>query len=195
MKTFLAITGQAATGKTTLSKLLEAEYGFMRISGSEILRVENESLPENLRMDLNTRADMTTFQRVWKTLNGKSGLGRRAAKAYEAMPDGGRLCYEGVRNLYDAKAMREAGAIIASLECDFEERYRRIVERDPARAMTREQAMEEDTLEHESQDALGLHLRQVRELADIRIDANGPIENVMGQLIDALRSRGIELDR
>lgn len=195
MKTFLALTGQAGTGKTTLSKLLEADHGFHRMSGSEILRAENESLPADLRMNLEKRADMTTFQRVWKMLNGKSALGRRAAKAFDAMPDGGRLCYEGVRNLYDAKCMREAGAIIASLECDFEERYRRIVQRNPAHAMTREQAMEEDALEYESQDALGLHLQQVRDMADITLDASGPIERVMCQLIDALRSRGVELDR
>lgn len=195
MKTFLAITGQAGAGKTTLSTLLAEGYGFERMSGSDILRAENDLLPADLRMDLGTRANMTTFQRVWKMLNGWDGLGKRAAKAFGAMPDGGRLCYEGVRNLYDAKAMRKTGAIIASLECDFEERYRRIVQRDPTRGITREQAMAEDESEHESQDALGLHLRQVRELADIRLDANGPIEGVMRQLIDALRSRGIELDR
>ncbi len=195
MKTFLALTGQAGAGKTTLSKLLEAEHGFVRMSGSEILRAENDKLPIEGRMDLGNHADMTAFQRVWKVFNGRNALGKRAAKELEALPDGGRLCYEGVRNLYDAQEMRKAGAIIASLECDFEERYRRIVQRDPSRDMTREQAMEEDALEHESQEALGLHLRQVRALADIRLDANGPIEDVMRQLAEAFSARGIALDR
>jgi adenylate kinase family enzyme len=195
MKTFLAITGQAGSGKTTLSNMLEAEHGFTRMSGSEILRAENDTLPADIRMDLGKRADVTTFQRVWKMIHGRDALGKRAAAAFNAMPDDGRLCYEGVRNIYDAKTMKRAGAIVTSLECDFEERYRRIVLRDPSRAITREQAMEDDALEHESQDALGLHLRQVRELADIRIDSNEPVERVMRQLIDALRSRGIELDR
>jgi dephospho-CoA kinase len=195
MKTFLAITGQAGAGKTTLSKLLEAQYGFTRLSGSEILHAENDMLPDDVRMEIRNRMHMDTFQRVWKTINGKSALGRHAAKTFAAMNDGERLCYEGVRNLYDAKAMREAGAIITSLECDFEERYRRMMERDPSRSLTRSEATADDALEHESQDAVGMHLRQVRELADIRLDANGPIEDVMRQLIDSLAARGIVLER
>ena len=193
MARLLALSGQIASGKTDVSKYLEAEYGYARYSGSDILRGANEELKPEYRMPLETRADYDRFQRVWKSINGRDGLGKLIANVLQRDDAPDKLCYEGLRNVYDAERIRKAGGIIVALECDFETRYRRVLERHPEHAVTRSDLERDDALEFESQDAVGLHLRQVLEAASIRVDASQPIKQVVRELQEKLRERGMDL--
>lgn len=169
MKQLIALTGRRGSGKTSVARELSS-YRYHVFSGSEELRRANqEELPPELQSSLSTPDEWNAFQRVYKTVYGPAALGEKAVELL-SMQYVQSLCYEGLRNIHDALAIRCAGGIIVALECEAHERYRRVLLRNPERPLTFEEFERENAVEEDSPDAIGLHLSTVMREADIRID-------------------------
>ena len=190
--TLLALTGNPASGKTTLATELSVHYGFERISGSEILKRSIIEIHEHERPALNTRSDFDIYHRQWRKRHGIDAMGTYILSLLELEPEK-KLCFENARNEYDVLQLRTAGGIIIALQCSFEVRLARALNRRQDTRLTADIFLREEEAEYNSPDPLGSHVTKIMQQADITLDASQPIEKIMQDLISALTARGMLL--
>jgi len=190
MKALISLTGYSNSGKSTIAHKLAAQYGFNIISGSGMLKDAHAALPEDQRPPLVTRADYLNFNNIWREQCGIDAMAQKVLEFQKTNP--GLICYDGVRNFSDAKTLQRNGSLIVALTCTFNERFERATlakkERD---SLDRDAFFEDERIEANSPDPLGLHIQKVMEIADLTINTSQPIENVIKDLRGALKTWGI----
>lgn len=192
MGLLLALAGHPASGKTTFASILETEFGFEKISGSEILQHSVKEIPAATRPFLITRKDFDAYHRAWRRRHGIDAMGTHALRCLASQPDK-RVCFENVRNIFDARKMETGGALIVALQCAFHVRFARASTQAFSRILTMEGFFEAEAAEYDSSDLCGSHVERVLNAAHITLDASQPIEAVMRELQCALSARGITI--
>ena len=176
----IALVGHPRSGKSTLARLLE-QQGFTIVSGSKLLRDSVSALPDNLQQAniLTTRQDYDTYHRLWRMEQGLDAMAVYAIQLYGNLPSPKRLCFENIRNKYDAKTIQKAGGIIVAIECPIELRLARAKlvssQKDKLDQLAFRKAEE---AEYASSDPYGSHVAHIIDKADITLDGSASAEAV-----------------
>lgn len=182
MSYLLALVGHPRSGKSTLAARLESDFGFTCVSGSSLLRASAEQLPGAKRPTLATRQDFDAYHRQWREQYGRDAMGRHVVKLYQE----GRssVCFENVRNKYDAHTIRAAGGLLIGLECPLEARFSRARNAQVARdSLDISNFRAAETPEYNSPDALGSHVSAVLAEADVVLDSSLERDEVVAALL------------
>lgn len=193
MSLLLAIAGPPGSGKTSISRELEQEYGFVHISGSDIIKQSHALLDPETRPPLDTRADITAYQKLWKEREGLDAVGAAVLRIMENAGEKARVCYDGPRNKFDAQRIKQSHGIIVALHCDVRERHKRFIQRSNNSDLTLEQFKNDEKDEYASADPLGLHLTEVMRSADIQLNSSHPLPEIISTLKMSLQQIGITL--
>lgn len=180
----IGIGGTNGAGKDTVAQILADDYGWLFISGSDILRKElkKRGLPierENLRA-LSTQ---------WRREYGTGHLIDEAVKLFEPKKYKG-LVVASLRNPGEADRVHELGGQVVWVDADPEVRYQRIYSRARSAedSKTFEQFLAEEQAEmHSSGDEATLNMAGVKDRADIFITNDGDLETVKAQVKSTLK--------
>lgn len=174
MGRLVGLVGYPGSGKSTIANTLRHEHGFTAVSGSSILKDSFEDDPLG-RDRLITREDYGKFHVVWRKRNGLDAMGREVARLARTQ----NVCFENVRNRYDAGFILQAGGIIATVLCPADVRYERILKRgDSKDGASRASFDRLDALQDDPQNAYGLHTGLVIALSNVALDGMlEPAEN------------------
>lgn len=176
----IGIGGTNGSGKDTLGQMLAEDYGWLFISGSEILRDElrRQGLPTERK---NTRELSTRWRKEF-------GLGVLIDKAYEIFqPQADRyngLVVSSLRNEGEADEIHRLGGKIAWVDADPEVRYQRIYSRGRGVEDQKsfEQFLAEEAEEMHSTDRNSLNSATVKKKADLFISNSGSLEDFKAQV-------------
>lgn len=113
-KVIIALVGRAVSGKDTLGKYLEENYGFTQVITGQLVRdyISAHGLGEPTR-DL--------MIRVANEVRAEQGADYFVRRGLET--GNGSLIFNGVRAVGEVTAIREAGGIIIAIDAPIEKRY------------------------------------------------------------------------
>jgi len=163
----IGIGGTNGSGKDTLANYLAEEYGWVFISGSDILREElkRRGLPIE-------RKNLRNLSAEWRRNHGHGHLIDEAVEEFKRNhADSEGLVVSSLRNPGEADRIHELGGIVVWLDADPKLRYERIYSRQRSTEdqKTFEQfvAEEKEEMEHYNNDPATLNMAAVKDRADI----------------------------
>lgn len=184
--TFIALVGHPRSGKSTLARILKEDHRFTIISGSELLRNSVVALPKDRREStkLVTREDYDSYHKLWRMEQGLDAMAVHAIKLYENLPHPKRLCFENIRNKYDAETIQKAGGLIVAVECPIELRLDRAKSVSSQKDNLDEGAFKKaEEAEYTSTDPYGSHVAHIMARADVTLDGSAPLETVYDEFL------------
>ncbi len=159
----IGLSGTFASGKDTLAKRLVADFGYVHVSTSNIVR--------EIAMKERGSVERTVLFEVATQHRHEDGAGYFAGKALEQPGD---LIVSGLRSLGEVAAVREAGGVIVFVDAPVEVRYERM----KARGRDREiQLTLEEFAANEQKEWYGGPGEADFNLRDIKAGADVVIEN------------------
>lgn len=189
----IALVGHPAAGKTTLARKLADEFGVLSISGSNILLDSLETLPEDQRPLLDSRSAFSAYHMIWRKRHGLSVMGDYVVKAGKrAAPQ--IVCFENLRNRFDADRIKQYGGVVASLQCSVEERFRRaMLASRPKDPKSIQAFIRVEQAEYNSPSPYGSQVVEIMAESQIKLDASRPIDAIVCELRMLLPAFGIKL--
>lgn len=165
----IGIGGTNGSGKDTLAQILVEDYGWVFISGSEILREELKR--RNIPIE---RKNLRALSAEWRRKYHHGHLIDEAVKEFQKKRTAAKgLVISSLRNPGEAKRVHELGGTVVWIDADPELRYHRIYSRQRSieDQKTFEQFLTEEAeeMEHHEGDVATLNMSGVKAKADIFI--------------------------
>lgn len=158
----IGLSGTFASGKDTLARQLEADFGYTHVSTADIVR--------RVAMEERGSIERPVLFEVASKHRREDGAGYFAQLALQHVRP---LIVSGIRSLGEVKAVREAGGVMVFVDAPLEVRYKRMLarQRDAEVELTLEQfrANEEKEMYGGPTDA-DFNLRQIKMDADVIIE-------------------------
>ncbi len=183
---FIGITGLNCSGKDTVAEILE-DKGFVKRSLSDEIRKEMKVR----NIPLTDRDAMIKTGNDLRKAYGSGILAKRLLASVDATKN---YSFVSIRNPDEVRELKQHPQFfLVFLESDPKIRFQRLLERDKTgsgqwgktpKTFEEFQAEQEKELAH--QDSTGQQLLKVREMANIIIENNGPIEELRQKLDDFL---------
>lgn len=171
----IGITGTLGAGKGTVAKYLVEKKGFTHYSVRAFLRgeIEKRDLPL-------TRDSMVMVANELRATHSPRYI--IEALLTQAKERGGNAVIESIRAVGEAEALKEAGAILLSVDAKQEVRYQRIVARkSETDDISFETFLAEEKREMDSSDPTKQNIAEVMRMTDIHIENNGTLETLFAQ--------------
>lgn len=181
----VGISGTNGSGKDTVGDILQEKYGLLFVSVTDILRDELKKQNKPI-----TRENMRALGDSWRRELGPGALVEKAIEIYRAEEKEHQgLVLASIRNVGEAKQIRELGGVMVWVDAEPEARYERINSRNRSAedAKTYEEFLKEEQDEmHRYGDEATLAVGEVKKLCDIFIENNLDKENLVLQIDDKL---------
>ena len=189
MGLYLTLAGRMGSGKTTLANELVSRHGFVTLAGSTVIADFHKTLDPPTAPSLGERIGYDETQKLMRAAWGMDAIAARIKQVLDGLGPDGHVCYDGVRNENDERRSRKDGGIIVALEADQMLRYQRRFAQSGG-TLPLAQFRYDDERELEDPDPRGLHLRRVMDRADIRLNAERPVAEVIEELRAKLAALG-----
>lgn len=179
MKTIIGLSGEAASGKGTISKYLQEKYGANAYRFSDFLR---ETLDVwNLEKSRENLAQLSFSMR--------QGFGEdifsKSLKESVSKDSGKVVVVDGIRRPGDIQYLKELdGFKLVYVETSIEKRYERIVKRGE-NSDDIGKSLEEFKKDHELETEKGI--KKLREIADVMVENNGTLEKLQGKVDELVK--------
>ncbi len=173
----VAITGTPGAGKGTITDYLVQEKGFVHYSGSGF--ITEEVVRRGLPVDRNSMSE------VANDLRKEHGPSYVIEQLFERASETSDMnaVIEALRAVAEAEFIQEKGAVLIAVDADQKVRYERIQGRKSEKdKVTFEEFQALEEKEQHSTDPNKQNVAGVMELADIRIDNNGTLEELRERL-------------
>ncbi len=178
--TLIGITGTLSAGKGTIAEYLKAK-GFVHYSAREFITREivKRGLPVN-------RDSMVSVGNDLRAIHGPSHV--IEAMAREAIAAGQDAVLESVRTPGEVEALKGLGGVLLAVDANQRTRYERIIKRGIPETdrLTFEEFVAQEEREMTATDPNKQNLRRCIELADIKLENNGTIEEFFTNVEQAL---------
>ncbi len=176
-KIIIGLTGEMASGKTTVARYLQEKYGATIYRFSDILRDTLKRLHKE-----NERKNLQDVSTMFRSVFGEDALAKAVAEDVKS-DDNKIIAVDGVRRLGDIKHLKKIGGFkLVYMETDLEICHQRISRRNENVddfGKTLEEFKKDRQREAEQQ------IRELKNLADVVIENNGTL-NELYQQIDEL---------
>jgi dephospho-CoA kinase len=166
----IGLSGTNGSGKDTVGRILQEEYGYLFVSVTDILR--DELLAEGKPTE---RENMRELGDKWRREIGLSVLVDKAVEIFNSKKDAYKgLVVSSIRNVGEVEHIHELGGIVIWVDADPKIRYQRVIARRRADdKKTFEQFISEEQDEmHAYGDEASLAVGEVKKLCDIFIENN-----------------------
>jgi dephospho-CoA kinase len=178
----IGITGTLSAGKGTVADYLVGK-GFVHHSAREFITREivKRGLPVNRDSMVNVANDL-------RSTYGPSYVVESMAK--EALAAGQDAVLESVRTPGEVEALKQLGGTMLAIDADRRTRFERILKRGIPETdrLTFEEFVAQEDREMTATDPNKQNLRRCIELADIRIENNGTVEDLYAKVEQTLQS-------
>lgn len=181
--TIFGITGTLGAGKGTVTKYLIEKKGFVHYSARAFIveEIEKRGLPVN-------RDTMTLVANDLRKNNSPSYIVEQLLN--QAQEIGKNAVIESIRTVGEAELLRSAGALLISVDADQKSRYERIKARqNESDHVSFEKFVEQEDREMNSTDPTKQNIHAVIEMADIKLENNGTIEELENALEQELEKK------
>jgi cytidylate kinase len=188
----IGIGGTNGAGKDSLGQFLAEEYGWLFVSGSDILR--DELKKRGLAIERN---NLRTLSTEWRRNYGHGVLIDKVFQLYEANQDKYKgFAIASLRNPGEADEIHKLGGKVAWLDADPKLRYQRIYSRrrssEDKKTFEQFLAEEQAEMHHHGGDDATLNMGGVKDRADIFItNDNNDIEDFKKAVRKALKKADI----
>jgi len=186
----IGISGTNGSGKDSVGNILEADYGFLFISVTDILR--RELVSHNMET---SRFNMRHLSSQWRKQYGLGVLVDKAQQIYESAGKNYQgLAISSLRNFGEADSVHQHKGIVLWLDADPKIRYQRIQSRGGIRQVDDNKSYE-DFLSDEAaemyrpdlKDKTTLSLAEVKDRADVfLINEFSDFDHLSQALADAI---------
>jgi cytidylate kinase len=168
----IGLSGSNGSGKDTVGHVLAERYGYLFVSGSDMLRVEARRRGQEPEREV-----LRTISAEWRRQHGLGVLIDKAVEVFEATGNEYKgLVIASLRNSGEAVRTHELGGIVVWTDADPKVRYERIHARHRTveDEKTFEQFLAEEAAEMQhSGDAATLDMAGVKAKADVFISNDG----------------------
>lgn len=173
----IGLSGTNGSGKDTVGRILQEEYGYLFVSVTDILR--DELLVESKPTE---RENMRELGDKWRREIGLSVLVDKAVEIFNSKKNAHEgLVVSSIRNVGEVEHIHELGGIVIWVDADPKIRYQRVIARRRTDdEKTFEQFMREEQDEmHAYGDEAGLAVGEVKKLCDIFIENNSDSKDLL----------------
>ncbi len=172
MKIF-GLSGTNGSGKDTLAKLLEEEFGFLNVSATDLLVDELKKRGDNL-----SRSDKSALSAEWRREFGMGVIVDKAMELLNRNPDKyAGLIVGSLRHPGETQRIHALGGIQIWVDADPDVRYKRITSANRGRDAEDNKTYEEFLADEQREmtpegDEATLNMSGVKEKADLFLDNN-----------------------
>jgi dephospho-CoA kinase len=174
----IGLAGTFASGKYTVSHVLERDFGYTHVSTSEIVRAKARQLHGSIERPV-LQETATELRRV---------LGP-GALVLEGLKHEQPLIISGLRSLGEAKEIKSAGGVLVFIDAPIEVRYERMRarDRDAETELTLDEfAANEQKEWHAGDDDADFNLRDIKAMSDYVIDSTQPLDDFIADTYQKL---------
>lgn len=174
----IGISGTNGSGKDTVGKILEEDYGFLFVSITDILRDELEKEGK-----ATARENMRELSARWRKESGLGVLIDKAVDAFNSKKDKYKgLVVSSIRNVGEVEHIHGLGGVVVWVDADPEVRYKRVTSR--RRSSEDEKTFEEFLREEQDEmhvygDETTLAVGEVKKLCDVSIENNSDDKKIL----------------
>jgi len=177
----IGIGGTFASGKDSLARVLEEQFGFTHISTSNMVRAEAMKRYGNI--------ERPTLQKTAIELREESGSDILVKKALDSTRP---LIVSGIRTAGEVKALKAAGGVMVFVDADPKLRYERMKNRlrDDEALITFDEFIARETKEVSgAKTDADQNIGAVRELSDVFLENNGSVDDFIASAIRELNKK------
>ena len=174
MMTLIGITGTDGAGKGSVVDLLVQRYGFVHYSVRQFIleHINAAGLPQ-------TRAQMRLTANELRARHGNDFIVTQALIAMER-DNVESAVVESIRAVAEVETLKARGGVLLAVDADQQIRYERIQARSSeSDKVTLEEFIAQEELEKNDPDPNGMQKAAVMELADVTIENNGSMEELL----------------
>ncbi|MBM3261529.1 hypothetical protein FJY93_03865 [Candidatus Kaiserbacteria bacterium] len=176
----IGITGTLGAGKGTIVDYLVGQHGFRHLSVRAFLNEEiaRRGLPNN-------RDTMVTVGNDLRATHGSDYITKQLVG--HALESGDHVIIESIRNIGEAKYLKEHGGFLWAVDADIEARYGRITHRGSGTdAVSFEKFRADETREMTNTDPTKQNISAVMSMADKQFRNDGTPDDLFAQVEEAL---------
>jgi dephospho-CoA kinase len=174
----IGIAGTFGSGKDTLAEVLVAQHGFTHASTSDMVRAAARHWYGSIERPI--------LNKTATRLRQENGGG---ALVLEALQQPRPLVITGIRSLGEARALKAAGGTLVFVDADPHVRFDRMKarRRDSETALNFQQFMAGEAHEmYSGETDADFNIRGVGEMADVRMDNSGRLDEFIEQALASL---------
>ncbi len=182
----IGISGTFSSGQDTLGQYLQDNYGFLRVSTSDIVR----EVAKEQRYSIERPILVEVASELRRKYGGGILVQRALDRYHNSIQQYSGVVITGIRSLGEAKEIKTAGGVIVFTDAPFEDRYNRM----KARARDAEATITtEEFKKREEQEAstgaldTDFNREKIREVADIFITNEATEAEFFEKAVQALK--------
>jgi cytidylate kinase len=180
----IGLAGTNGAGKDSVEGMLEKEFGYLFISGTDLLRAEATQ-----RGLSNDRSILRTISSEWREKLGGGAFVKKILEKYGDVSNGRGIVMASLRSPDEVDEIHQRGGLVLWIDADQRLRYERVSQSSRGRNDEDQKAFEQFVKEEEIEmqggtKAKGLNMGAVKEKCDYFIQNNTSLETLKSKLIE-----------